>query len=131
MSSSESSCAMGGIANDLNMIRCQFDTKKPCLQLKYVGRLKSQSQCHSLLIRQKYFNFRYNHYSQNNTKVYLKPYFLILFALILTVKSHSAFAQKKKLKSAGVVQLNDSIASYSQSDIFRFPNVNKVRFYYD
>jgi outer membrane protein OmpA-like peptidoglycan-associated protein len=61
----------------------------------------------------------------------LKPYFLILFALILTIKSHSAFAQKKKLKSAGVVQLNDSIAAYSQSDIFRFPNVNKVRFYYD
>jgi len=63
--------------------------------------------------------------------VYLKPHFLIVIALILTIESHPAFAQKKKMKSAGVVQLNDSISTYSQSDIFRFPNINKVRFYYD
>jgi outer membrane protein OmpA-like peptidoglycan-associated protein len=38
---------------------------------------------------------------------------------------------KKKLKKADVIQLNDSLSSYSQSDIFNFPNVNVVRNYYD
>ncbi len=39
-------------------------------------------------------------------------------------------AQKdKKLKKASVIQLNDSLTSYSQSDIFAFPNVNKGLFY--
>lgn len=36
---------------------------------------------------------------------------------------------KKKLKKAETIQLNDSIASFSQSDIFDFPNLNKVRYY--
>jgi outer membrane protein OmpA-like peptidoglycan-associated protein len=58
-------------------------------------------------------------------------HFLIVFALIFNLGVPNALAQKKKLKKAGVVQLNDSITSYSQSDIFTFPNVNKVRFYYD
>ncbi len=44
-----------------------------------------------------------------------------------------AIAQKDKkhLKKAGVVQLNDTLTSYSQSDIFNFPNLNKIRYYAD
>lgn len=38
---------------------------------------------------------------------------------------------KKKLKKAGVIQLNDSVTLYSQSDIFDFPNVNRIAFYQD
>lgn len=30
-----------------------------------------------------------------------------------------------------MVELDDSLTHYSQSDIFTFPNVNKIRFYYD
>ncbi|MBL7870676.1 MAG: OmpA family protein [Cyclobacteriaceae bacterium] len=43
----------------------------------------------------------------------------------------NVFAQKEKkgLKKGGVVALNDSITIYSQSDIFNFPNVNKMMFY--
>jgi len=42
-------------------------------------------------------------------------------------------AQKpgKKFKRAGAVQLDDSLTTYSQSDIFLFPNVNKTRYYND
>lgn len=36
---------------------------------------------------------------------------------------------KKKFKKGGVVQLEDSLTSYSQSDIFLFPNLNTVRYY--
>jgi len=45
----------------------------------------------------------------------------------------SLMAQKptKKFKKGGVIQLNDSLTSYSQSDIFVFPNVNKIRYYVD
>lgn len=63
--------------------------------------------------------------------MYLKPYFFIVIALILTLGSQTIFAQKKKLKKGGVIQLNDSLTTYSQSDIFRFPNVNKLKFYSD
>lgn len=40
-------------------------------------------------------------------------------------------AQKKKgrFKSGGVVLLDDSLTTYSQSDIFSFPNLNRVRLY--
>lgn len=42
-------------------------------------------------------------------------------------------AQKPKtgFKKGGVVQLNDSLTSYSQSDIFTFPNLNKIVYYRD
>src|SRR6186713_3028038 len=38
---------------------------------------------------------------------------------------------KTKFKKGGVVQLNDSLTTYSQSDIFAFPNLNKVPYYRD
>ncbi|MBN8577425.1 MAG: OmpA family protein [Cytophagales bacterium] len=43
------------------------------------------------------------------------------------------YAQKDKkgFKKGGVVQLNDTVTSYSQSDIFIFSNVNKSAFYQD
>lgn len=37
----------------------------------------------------------------------------------------------KKYKRGAVVQLDDSLTTYSQSDIFVFPNVNKVHYYVD
>jgi len=42
-------------------------------------------------------------------------------------------AQKpaKKFKRGGVVQLDDSLTSYSQSDIFVFPNINVLKYYQD
>ena len=42
-------------------------------------------------------------------------------------------AQKpdKKFKKGGVVSVNDSLTKFSQSDIFTFPNVNKIAFYAD
>ena len=60
----------------------------------------------------------------------VKTYLLILLAFLLTCKGVEVLAQKdKKLKKASVIQLNDSLTSYSQSDIFAFPNVNKGLFY--
>jgi outer membrane protein OmpA-like peptidoglycan-associated protein len=43
----------------------------------------------------------------------------------------SAQRQKSKFQKGGVMQLNDSLTSYSQSDIFSFPNINKVKHYHD
>lgn len=53
--------------------------------------------------------------------------------LISCILASPAYGQKgkKKLKGAGTVQLNDSLTSFGQSDIFVFPNVNVVSFYYD
>lgn len=44
-----------------------------------------------------------------------------------------ASAQKpgKKFKKGGVIQLNDSLTTFSQSAIFTFPNVNTLRYYSD
>lgn len=55
---------------------------------------------------------------------------MILLASLLTCAGLEVFAQReKKLKKASIVQLNDSLTTYSQSDIFNFPNVNRGRFY--
>lgn len=63
----------------------------------------------------------------------VKRSFFALIVLILCLLASPALAQKgkKKLKSAGTVQLNDSLTSFGQSDIFTFPNVNGPPFYYD
>lgn len=63
----------------------------------------------------------------------MKTYFLIAITAFLLVVSSSTQAQKKKskFKGVGVAQLNDSLTSYSQSDIFNFPNVNKIKLYSD
>ncbi len=63
----------------------------------------------------------------------MKSHFFVLIVLILCFLSFSGHAQKqkKKFKQGGTIQLNDSITTFSQSDIFTFPNVNTVHGYYD
>jgi outer membrane protein OmpA-like peptidoglycan-associated protein len=63
----------------------------------------------------------------------VKNHFLLLITLFFAIGSGDALAQKdkKKLKKAGVIQLNDSVSLYSQSDIFDFRNVNHIAFYED
>ncbi|WP_238354344.1 OmpA family protein [Fulvivirga marina] len=45
--------------------------------------------------------------------------------------NNEAISQKKRKtrKSGGVLALNDSITSFSSSDLFNFPNINKVPYY--
>ncbi|MEP2671304.1 MAG: OmpA family protein [Cyclobacteriaceae bacterium] len=61
----------------------------------------------------------------------MKKPLLTALSVILLLFYFEGNAQKrpKKLKNAGVVALDDSITTYSQSDIFDFPNVNSERFY--
>lgn len=61
----------------------------------------------------------------------MKTYFLIIITAFLLIASLAVHAQRKKnkFKSGGLVQLNDSLTTYSQSDIFNFPNINKIGFY--
>lgn len=61
-----------------------------------------------------------------------KPCLLVLLALLLGSPSLT-FGQREKrgFKKGGVVTLNDTVATYSQSDIFQFPNVNKIAYYRD
>lgn len=63
----------------------------------------------------------------------VKTSFFAFITLILCLLAIPGSAQKgkKKLKSAGTVQLNDSLTSFGQSDIFTFPNVNGTPFFYD
>lgn len=63
----------------------------------------------------------------------VKTSFFVPFTLLLCLLAASGHGQKpkKKLKSGGTVQLNDSLTSFGQSDIFTFPNINTVPNYYD
>jgi len=63
----------------------------------------------------------------------VKTSFFVLIALILCLLAGPGIAQKarKKVKAAGTIQLNDSLTTFGQSDIFSFPNVNAVSFFYD
>jgi outer membrane protein OmpA-like peptidoglycan-associated protein len=56
--------------------------------------------------------------------------FYALFAFFLLIHP-CLYGQRetRKLKKAGVVQLNDTVTHYGQSGMFRFPNVNKVFMY--
>lgn len=61
-----------------------------------------------------------------------KPCLLVLLALLLGSPSLTFGQREKKgFKKGGVVTLNDTVATYSQSDIFQFPNINKVAYYRD
>ncbi len=55
------------------------------------------------------------------------------FLAVFFALTHVAVAQKeqRKFKKGGTIQLNDSITTYGQSDIFDFPNLNKVPFFFD
>lgn len=63
----------------------------------------------------------------------MKTYFLTFSVAFLLLLHTSLQAQKPKnrFKKGGVIQLNDSLTSYGQSDIFSFPNVNLVKRYHD
>ncbi|HEY4654063.1 MAG TPA: OmpA family protein [Cyclobacteriaceae bacterium] len=63
----------------------------------------------------------------------MKPYFLICIAVfyLLLIAPLSAQKPKNKFKKGGVIQLDDSLTNYSQSDIFNFPNVNRNRAFHD
>lgn len=66
--------------------------------------------------------------TNSNSKSCLLALLSILIALALPVYAQK---EKKGFKKGGVVTLNDTVRSYSQSDMFAFPNVNKLAFYYD
>ncbi|HEY6435749.1 MAG TPA: hypothetical protein VIY47_04100, partial [Ignavibacteriaceae bacterium] len=51
--------------------------------------------------------------------------------LFISPISVNAQKEKRGFKKGGTIALNDSLTSYGQSDIFNFPNVNKIGFYYD
>lgn len=59
----------------------------------------------------------------------IKIFIIITVFCLIFPSPLTAQKKKNKFKSGGVVALNDSLTSYSQSDIFSFPNVNKLRFY--
>ena len=61
----------------------------------------------------------------------MKNHFFTCFLIVCLLPLIEASAQKpnKKFKKGGVIQLNDSLTTYSQSDIFAFPNVNTIPFY--
>jgi outer membrane protein OmpA-like peptidoglycan-associated protein len=63
----------------------------------------------------------------------VKTYFLIICAAFWLLNHVPLKAQKpvKKFRRGGVIQLEDSLTSYGQSDIFIFPNVNKVKYFED
>lgn len=65
---------------------------------------------------------------KRNTKPCLLALLVWLIAYGIPVYAQK---EKKGFKKGGVVQLNDTLTNYSQSDIFRFPNVNKIAFYQD
>jgi len=59
-----------------------------------------------------------------------RPCLLVLLVISLSFTT-TLYAQKEKkgFKKGGVVALNDSVTTYSQSDIFNFPNINKLAYY--
>ncbi len=59
----------------------------------------------------------------------MKSLITSILIVVLCFAGTKAFAQKKRFKKAETVQLNDSLTTFSQSDIFVFPNVNRVRYY--
>ena len=63
----------------------------------------------------------------------MKTNFLIFMTAFLLLSHAPSHGQKarKNFKKGGAVQLNDSLTSYSQSDIFLFPNINSNSFYQD
>lgn len=63
----------------------------------------------------------------------MKTYFFIIiiaFSLFCSGLSHAQKARKKYQK-ADIIELNDTLTNYSQSDIFNFPNLNIKALYHD
>ena len=86
----------------------------------------------ALFLNQIYSNFR--HYG--GEFIFFQPvkaYFFLVFAVLLCFlgPASSAQKQKKKFKGGGTIQLNDTVTLFSQSDIFAFPNINRLSYYHD
>lgn len=63
----------------------------------------------------------------------MKPHFFVVIIAFCLANSLAGTAQqtKKKFKRGDVIELNDSLTHYSQSDIFDFPNINVRALYHD
>lgn len=63
----------------------------------------------------------------------MKTHFFIVLMAFCLLGTTTLLAQKpkKKLQKANLVELADSLTSYSQSDIFDFPNLNVIQRYSD
>ncbi|MDZ4715959.1 MAG: OmpA family protein [Cytophagales bacterium] len=63
----------------------------------------------------------------------MKAPFLLILTFISCFLGSESYGQKprKNFKQGGKIQLNDSVTSFSQSDIFSFPNINRVPYYYN
>jgi hypothetical protein len=63
----------------------------------------------------------------------VKTYFLTVLAALWLIACLNGHAQKAKTKykKSSSISLNDSLTSYKQSDIFYFPNVNKINHYHE
>ncbi|HEY0743178.1 MAG TPA: OmpA family protein [Chryseosolibacter sp.] len=61
----------------------------------------------------------------------MKTYFSIFAVAFFLISSSSLLAQKakKKFQKADIIELNDTLTSYSQSDIFNFPNLSAKTIY--
>ena len=113
-------------------MRCQFDTKKGCIQLILYAAQRVNPCAMVLLFRQNCVNFRSPMILVDKPGRILNLFILLFLATVL-LSNTPLHAQKGKkgFKKGGTIALNDSLTTYSQSDIFVFPNVNKVGFYYD
>jgi outer membrane protein OmpA-like peptidoglycan-associated protein len=62
----------------------------------------------------------------------VKTYFFIVTIAFCLFHGTQLHAQKgkKKFQKADIIELNDTLTKYGQSDIFNFPNVNKIPFYH-
>jgi outer membrane protein OmpA-like peptidoglycan-associated protein len=56
---------------------------------------------------------------------------LIISSICIDSSAQKGKSKKEKFKKGGIIKLNDSIVSYSQSDIFEFPNLHKTKLYSD
>jgi outer membrane protein OmpA-like peptidoglycan-associated protein len=63
----------------------------------------------------------------------VKTYFSIFVLAFFFVSSLTLMAQKpkKKFQKADIIELNDTLTNYSQSDIFNFPNLSSKTLYLD
>lgn len=86
----------------------------------------------ALFINQNYLNFRYSGGDSIFSQPVKASFFLgiTLFFCLLALPG-AGQKPKKKFKSGGTVQLNDSLTSFGQSDIFVFPHINTLPYYYD
>lgn len=86
----------------------------------------------ALFINQNYLNFRYSGGDSIFSQPVKTPFFVV-FTLICSLLAPSAQGQKpqKKFKQGGNIQLNDTVKTFSQSDIFVFPNINRISYYFD